>query len=612
MLDLERNPGPVTTALVIAAGVAVFGFGCTSGVLQRPVADALIRLSSLRPPPLPAGLPDVTVVALDGESMGFVGHEWPWPRSLHAKLVERLDAAGAAAIVLDLDLATRWDRREDMALARAIKDSRRVVLAAFHHREEAEARGAGESLALPAPEFAIGAAGIGHALLQPDPDGVIRHGLFSRRGTAHGLPSLAEAAIDVALGRAPVPRRAGTYRIDYRRAWPEIPSRPLVELLEAPIDPERFRGRIVLVGPTAEELRDRWKTPLGGERPGVWIQAIAIRTLLAELAGQQTLEAAGLGTTLLLLLVVSLLAGAVPSASRGGDRRGLRLHIGLAVAVVGLSLWSLLQDGRLLDPTLPLMALVAHRLWLRAGPRLRQLHLGRGPRPPDSRALPLPPPRHPNAVPDLESVAGLERALEAVVTAASLREGYSDVHCRRMVEISGVLAEQMGLPPHEQSAIRLGALLYDLGKLELPEDLLQKPGALSAEEQARMEEHAKTGARRVQDAGGLPRTTLECVRSHHERWDGSGYPDRLAGEEIPLGARIVAIVSAWESLASDRPYRRALAPDAVRDILRKASGQRFDPLLVPLLFRILDEEGPEEPPAHSSGGATSESTSRSG
>jgi putative two-component system response regulator len=107
-----------------------------------------------------------------------------------------------------------------------------------------------------------------------------------------------------------------------------------------------------------------------------------------------------------------------------------------------------------------------------------------------------------------------------------------------------------------------------------------------------MERHPDIGHRIIGPIPGLALTTLHCVRHHHERWDGSGYPQGLAGEAIPLGARIVSVVDVWDGLSTERPYKRAFSPAEVRALLEKGRGSQFDPALLDLFFQILEEEGP--------------------
>jgi CHASE2 domain-containing sensor protein len=189
--------------------------------------------------------------------------------------------------------------------------------------------------------------------------------------------------------------------------------------------------------------------------------------------------------------------------------------------------------------------------------------------------------------------ATLGASVEAIASAVEARDGYTELHCRRLALFAARMAGRLGLPPEEIEAIRMGALLHDVGKIGVRDHILLKAGLFSPDERAEMERHAPIGHRIVQPIGGLGPTTLACVRSHHERWDGRGYPDALAGEAIPLGARIVAVVDVWDALSTARPYKPAYPQDQVREILRKDRGTHFDPALVDLFFEILDEEGDE-------------------
>ena len=159
-----------------------------------------------------------------------------------------------------------------------------------------------------------------------------------------------------------------------------------------------------------------------------------------------------------------------------------------------------------------------------------------------------------------------------------------------MAELSLELALRMGLPRPAAETIAQAALLHDLGKIGVPESILRKPGSLTGEEWEIMRRHPVTGAQIVApleffDDGAI------IVRHHHERLDGSGYPDGLAGEGIPLGARIVAVADVYDALSSGRPYRAGLAhAEAVR-VLDREGGRTLDDRLVALLVDIL-ETGP--------------------
>jgi HD-GYP domain-containing protein (c-di-GMP phosphodiesterase class II) len=186
-----------------------------------------------------------------------------------------------------------------------------------------------------------------------------------------------------------------------------------------------------------------------------------------------------------------------------------------------------------------------------------------------------------------------DSAIEALASAVEARDGYTESHCRRLAIFSTTMADRLGLPDEEIEAIRLGALLHDVGKIGIRDEILLKPGRFVADELAQMQQHTAIGHGIVGTICGLGPTTLCCVRNHHERWDGTGYPDRLGGEAIPLGARIVSVVDVWDALSTARPYKAAYEQSRVRSILRKSRGTHFEPRLVDLFLDILDEEGDE-------------------
>ncbi len=184
-----------------------------------------------------------------------------------------------------------------------------------------------------------------------------------------------------------------------------------------------------------------------------------------------------------------------------------------------------------------------------------------------------------------------ESSIAAVAGAVEARDGYTDQHCRRLAAFSSLMGARLGMSENEIRAMELGALLHDVGKIGIPDAILNKPGRLSNDERRSMERHPEIGAGIIAPVIGLEPTTLHCVIHHHERWDGSGYPEGLEGEEIPLAARIVSIVDVWDALSTARPYKRALPQAEVRDLLAKGRGGQFDAELVDLFFEILDEQG---------------------
>ncbi|HSK08837.1 MAG TPA: HD domain-containing phosphohydrolase [Vicinamibacterales bacterium] len=178
-------------------------------------------------------------------------------------------------------------------------------------------------------------------------------------------------------------------------------------------------------------------------------------------------------------------------------------------------------------------------------------------------------------------VGGLEDILSAMEARCPAVAG----HCRRVSLYSVRLATQYGLAQETVEAIRVGALLHDLGKLEVPLRLLEKPGRLTEREWARLRRHPESGLALV-DRLGFDASVAEIVLFHHERFDGSGYPDSLAGSSIPWPVRIVSVMDAFDALTSPRAYREALSIDAARSLLAREAGSRYCPWVVSGLLSL--------------------------
>jgi len=169
-----------------------------------------------------------------------------------------------------------------------------------------------------------------------------------------------------------------------------------------------------------------------------------------------------------------------------------------------------------------------------------------------------------------------ESSLQALVTALDFRDNETQGHSYRVVQYAVMVATVMGVGEPELTRIRRGAILHDVGKIGIPDSILKKPGKLDAEEWEEMKRHPEMGYRMLQHIRFL-KPALDIVMSHQERFDGSGYPRGLKGEEIPQGARIFAVVDTFDAMTSDRPYRKALSIDDAREEIKEWSGRQFDP-----------------------------------
>ena len=171
-------------------------------------------------------------------------------------------------------------------------------------------------------------------------------------------------------------------------------------------------------------------------------------------------------------------------------------------------------------------------------------------------------------------------------------DGHTAQHSRRVAWLAVRLASAVGEGPRNLELIRTGALLHDIGKATVPPSILNKPGALTPDERFRIHAHPAAGEA-LASAMGLPETVCRIVRHHHERWDGSGYPDGLEGGEIPRHARLVCIADVYDALTTRRSYRQA--PWAERDVLATMEGEAgglFDPELLAVFLGVIGEEFP--------------------
>jgi putative nucleotidyltransferase with HDIG domain len=181
----------------------------------------------------------------------------------------------------------------------------------------------------------------------------------------------------------------------------------------------------------------------------------------------------------------------------------------------------------------------------------------------------------------LDTIGALAHAIEA-------KDGYTIQHCENMTGRAVALAQAMGMPAKDVENIRMGAILHDIGKIGIPDAVLNKPGRLSADEYELMKQHAAIGARIVQSVSAL-QGVVPIVRYHQERYDGSGYPEGLKGDAIPIGARIIGVVDTYGAMTEDRVYRATPGHDKALDELQRLAGKQFDPEVVEAFVRLLEE-----------------------
>jgi putative two-component system response regulator len=184
-------------------------------------------------------------------------------------------------------------------------------------------------------------------------------------------------------------------------------------------------------------------------------------------------------------------------------------------------------------------------------------------------------------------LAAYEATIEGWSHALDLRDQETEGHSQRVTELTIKLAEGYGMSADEIIHIRRGALLHDMGKIGVPDSILHKPAALTDEEWTVMRKHPQFVYDMLSSVEYL-RPALDIPYGHHEKWDGTGYPRKLKGEQIPLAARLFAVADVWDALTSDRPYRPAWPKEEALTFIREQSGSHFDPQVVDLFFRVIE------------------------
>jgi CHASE2 domain-containing sensor protein len=521
---------------------------------------------------------DIAVVAIDDVTFSDLERQWPFPRSLHARAIDALRRAGAKQIVYDVQFTEPTEEREDLALFRAVRRAGDVVLATT------ETDGHGGTNVLGGDEnLASARAHAAAANLETDRGGVIHRFPYA----SGGLRSLAVVTAARATGRPLPPRafdREGAW-IDYAGPRGTVPTTSFSDVVRGRVDPRRFRGRIVVVGATAPTLQDVHSTPTASDRlmSGPEIQANAIATALRGLPLRDAPPWTG--------VLALLLLGALPALAHLRTR-GLRAAAAspIAVAVFAGAAQLAFSAGWVVPVTYPLLALVLGTLSTmcvafvserRERKRVAEQNdlLERRVR---ERTAQL-------RETQLEIVSRLGQAAES-------RDGDTGEHIERISRLCHRLALSLGLSEEESELIGHASAMHDIGKIGIPDRVLLKPGDLDAEEWAVMQSHTTIGAAIL---AGSESPLLQMAESialtHHERWDGDGYPAGLRGEEIPLAARICAVCDVFDALISARRYKRRWSLDeAVRE-LRVERGRHFDPAVVDAFLEMLPADAQAEP-----------------
>jgi putative nucleotidyltransferase with HDIG domain len=190
---------------------------------------------------------------------------------------------------------------------------------------------------------------------------------------------------------------------------------------------------------------------------------------------------------------------------------------------------------------------------------------------------------------NFELALAYDATIEGWSRALDLRDRETEGHTQRVTDMTLKLAHKMGLSEERLTLIKRGALLHDIGKMGIPDYILHKPEELSEEEQALMRQHPQLAYDMLEPIAYL-RDALDIPYCHHEKWDGSGYPRGLSGTQIPLEARLFAIMDVWDAVTTDRPYRKGWPREEALKYIRSESGKYFDPHLVEIFLQDMESD----------------------
>jgi HD-GYP domain-containing protein (c-di-GMP phosphodiesterase class II) len=563
----RRSLALLAAALLAAlVGLGSYATGIWNGLEARTV-DARFALRSAHSPS------DLLVVGIDDRSIEDLKHAWPFPRSLHAAAIERLHADGARAIVYDVQFTERTTPRQDGALFDALRHVGQVVLAT----SEVNAAGQNDVLGGPA-NVTLARARVGAANLPADAGPVIRR--YS--ATALGMPSLAVAGAEAALGH---PLRVGGFSargawIDYRGPPGTIATVHFSDLVNGKVDPRLVAGRVVVVGATSPTLGDvhATSTTTGSPMSGPEVQASAIWTALHG----NPLRSAPAWLAWMSIVLGALVA---PLACRLGLRPLITVGGAIALAAGYLVAAQLLfVGGSVVTVVYPLVALAVGTVATVIAGYLAEAHerlrvaryagvlegrVRRGRR--ELRAAQL-------------------EVVERLTQAAESRDEQTGGHIQRIGVMCQRVALELGMSRSDAQLLRHASAMHDVGKIGIPDHVLLKPGPLDPAEWEIMKSHTTRGAAILAGSSAPLLQMAETIaRTHHERWDGSGYPAALQGEDIPLVGRICAVCDVYDALIAVRPYKPAWPHEQAIAELRAQRGRHFDPRVLDAFLEVLGD-----------------------
>jgi CHASE2 domain-containing sensor protein len=551
-------------AVAFLAGVAVETSGALDG-LERGTLKTRFELRGAERPD------DVVVVGIDAKTFEELGRQWPFPRSLHGRAIRRLHAAGAREIAYDVQFTEPTRPREDLALFDAIVAAGGAVLAT----SETDGRGNTNVLG--------GDANLRRANARAAASDLVNDGAGAVSQVPRevsGLESMSVAVAERAGVSVPASAFAGGDAwIDYRGPAGTIRTISFADVVRGHFAPGTFRDRIAVVGASAPTLRDVHATPVGGGdlMSGAEVQANAIWTAIHGFP----LRSAPPFVAYLLIALMALVAPllglrfAAPVAALGAV-----LAAGLFVVAAQVAF-----DAGSIVPVVPaLVALIVGTVGAIAWSQLAESRARRAVTR-DNEVLEA---RVRERTRELEETQ--VEVLQRLGIAIEWRDAETGLHIERIGHFCERLALEVGMPPAEAELLRHASALHDVGKVGIPDEILTKPGPLDADEWITMKTHTSIGGDILSgSSSALVQLSQTIALTHHEHWDGGGYPLGLRGEQIPLAGRICAVCDVFDALLSARPYKEAWPFERAIAEIEQMAGTHLDPALVRAFLPVARE-----------------------
>lgn len=516
--------------------------------------------------------PNIVIVGIDDDTFETYGTWASWPRSLHVQAINNLSNAGAKVIGFDILFTDRAP--DDEVMAAAMKSAGNIVLSLVgsEYQSSSDSKITYTHILSPVSPLEQASVNIGHANLSPDPDGTVRRlPLVITNSNGQTYPAFSLAVLQALFAEPPpqeYSRQDGVlhlldrdipvdtryrFRINFTS---EDQSRPYIsyrDVINGDFDPLAVENKIVLIGMTATGELDKWTVPISADKTsGVFVHAAAIDNILRH----QFLTEVGVGTNLMImLLLVGITGFTLP-------RLGLRwggVIVGALFTGYLVASFLTFENGYILNILYPLLLLpiiyVSGILYENATTVIENAKLHQ-------------------KVSD-----GYKSTIIALAASIDAKDHYTRGHSQRVTEYALMGALRLSMSREELEALENAGILHDIGKIGIPDSILTNPNSLTAEEWGIVRQHPVIGANITK---GIPflEESRKLLLHHHEKYDGTGYPDGLHGDDIPLGARLLAVADSFDSMTSDRSYRAALSTEHAIEELQKCSGKQFCPVAV--------------------------------